>query len=77
MGSFVSGMRYGLGVVCTLIISLFPQVIHAENGSLMSVALTTIAFLRPIIDFFAALSAYKMASLGLFLEYIFATPLYN
>lgn len=53
MGTFVSGMRYGVGVVCTLIISLLPQVLHAENGSLMSVELTTIAFLRPLIEFFA------------------------
>ena len=60
MGSFVSGMRYavcgmryGVGVVCTLIVFLLPQLVCAENGSLTSVEQTTIAFLRPVIDFFA------------------------
>ena len=54
MGRLVSGMFCGVRVVCTLVVFfLLPQQVHAENGSLMSVERTTIAFLRPVIEFFA------------------------
>lgn len=55
MGAFVSAMRSGYVVVCSLIVLLVPLVVFAEPGvdKETGVDLTIISFLHPVIQLFA------------------------